>query len=81
LVYKLGKPGVGLAVRVAGFCDLGVLSSNPVAIESTPGGVDSGCCPSESGKMSTSVLLTEGIALAAQPLPQKMVQQAVTGCP
>ena len=61
-------------VKVAGLRSSG-LEFEPLflIVELTPGGVDSACHPSEVGKKSTSLLVTEGIASAVQPRPQKMM--------
>ena len=49
-------PGVGLIVRVVGLGSKDPEFKSPLAVELTPGGVDSACHPSEVGKMSTSLL-------------------------
>ena len=51
-----------------------------LAVKLTSGGVDSASHASEVGEMSTSVLVIEGTASAAQPRLQKMMQPAATGC-
>ena len=67
-------------VKVAGFRSSGLEFELLLAIELTPGGVDSACHLSEVGEMSTSVQVIEGTASAAQFQRQKMMQPAVTGC-
>ena len=54
---EVGKPGVGLVVRVAGLGPQGPGFEPLTAVELTPGGVDSACHPSKVGEMSTSVLV------------------------
>ena len=69
------KPGVGLTVKVAGLRSLDLEFECLSAAES--GGIDLACHP-EVSEMSTSVLVMEGIASAAQQLPQKMMLPAIT---
>ena len=77
-----GTPGKGLnsliyhficVIKVAGLRSSGLEFELLSAIELSPGGVDSACHPSEVSKMSTSGLVMEGTASAAQPCLQKMM--------
>ena len=49
-------PGVGIMVRMAGLGSEGPEFKSCLDVELIPDGVDSGCHPSEVGKMSTSLL-------------------------
>ena len=54
----LFMPGVGLAVRVAGFGSSGSEFISRSSVELIPGGVDSARHPSEVGRMSASMLVS-----------------------
>ena len=50
------KPGVGLAVTVAGLRPMSPEFQVPVSVELIPGGVDSPCHPSQVGEMTNVCL-------------------------
>ena len=51
-------PGVGLMARVVGLGSLGPEFKSCLAIELTPGGVDSACHPSEVGERNGIIITT-----------------------
>ena len=79
-MVHIGMPDLGLMVRVVGLGSQDPEFKSHSSVESTLGGVDSTCHPSEVGKMSAS-LLVSCVGVATRPGLCPIVKETASAAP